>query len=145
MKYQWKKLNDHSQSGIKLSNWGSQITNSFSLSQIKNNPFSFFTEPYITQMFQNIVIKFLILTKLQRKQQPKHGLLRFLASLFTQLNFSLNCLGLFYSKTNSIFWVSIQFMMFWVWLFDMYVWMTYIFCVIKNKRNNLSCTGKKEK
>ena len=44
-----------------------------------------FHETKINLIFQNTIIKFLKLTKLQQKQQPKRVLIRLLPSLFIEL------------------------------------------------------------
>ena len=60
-----------------------------------------FLKPFITHMFQN-KIRFLKLTKLQWKQQPKWGMLRLLLSLLRELRLlhRISPLGLFYSKSK---------------------------------------------
>ena len=48
-----------------------------------------FHETKINLIFQNTIIKFLKLTKLQQKQQPKRVLIRLLPSLFIELGWYL--------------------------------------------------------
>ena len=83
-------------SGIKLRNSGLKIMNHFYMFSIKNSTSLIFQKPQITHILQNTNIKFLKLTKLQQKQQPKPDSLRLCPSLFIELAF----FGFFYSKAK---------------------------------------------
>ena len=63
--------------GIESSDSGSRIANSFLyvVNQTQYILLQLFHKPYITQMFQKRIIRFLKLSKLQQKQQLKCGLL----------------------------------------------------------------------
>ena len=85
-------------------------------------------------MFQKRIIRFLKLTKLQRKQQPKCGLLRLLLSLLIKLAFFIGLAQQDCSiqKQNK---VHLQFPLF-IWCFDFYFRYTCLndlFCVEKNQ------------
>ena len=102
---------------------------------IKNNT-STFHEPWATYIFQNTIIRFLKLKNLQRKQQLKLDLLRLLSPLFIELALwiVLSFKDFFYWKTKieyiSNFHSSFNVLIFTV---HMYVWMAYLFWIIKNK------------
>ena len=64
----------------------------------------------------------------------------------TSLLHRISSLGLFYSKTKIkqilSFYSSFGVLTF---TFDMHVWITYLFCIIKNNENNAKCTTEGEK
>ena len=92
-------------------------------------------------MFPKRIIKFLKLTKLRRKLQPKRDLLRLLLSLLIELVFFIGLALQNYfiqNKIGYIFSFHSSFVVL-IFTFDMRVSMTHRFCVINNNGNNVRC------
>ena len=117
-------------------------------SESNTTPLSLFHKPFINHMFQKRIIKFLKLTKLWRKKTTKTWLAN-VAAIFTHRTSLLHRIippDSFYLKTKIGYIFSFHSSLgILIFTFDMCVWMTYIFCILKNKGNNVRCTTEGEK
>ena len=120
--------------GIELCDSRSKITNRFLY--IPNQTqclINLFTNHILPTYSTKELSGFLKLTKLWRKKQPKRDLLRLLLSLLIEVVFFKYVFS-FHSSFGVL-----------IFIFNMRVWMNYLFYVIKNNVSNLRYTSEGEK